>query len=370
MCGGDCPTTSRAASPVPQVGKPEVRHTATLKAPELEELISAWREPLEANYEEVSCQVVKCPDLTELGLAAPGLGGQADILDCGTVLCSMFNPEKQGDVFDLADCMKAVGRTDGFCVGSGAGSLKECGCNSEWACNCFFSGGEVHNHSYNAWVSDMSRLPEVRTVAKAKSTEFGCIGNVLLTSGEAAGDVVEVRARVRRADKNWSEDPHDQEFVRILRKATEARWPGASDQVAVGGVVFVNAGRTVTHVMPPYFPPEGAKPGKSWPDMKGWGERFFVSEKQLVGLTTFLNHSGEGLPKGLQWRPDHTHFFSRDGSEAGHYHYDIQPEVIEYVAYLVPATRLHKLELGATQKLQRRPSLQQIVAEELPAVRG
>lgn len=30
-----------------------------------------------------------------------------------------------------------------------------------------------------------------------------------------------------------------------------------------------------------------------------------------------VNHQGVGLPGGIKWRPDHTHFYTQDGAEAG-----------------------------------------------------
>lgn len=40
---------------------------------------------------------------------------------------------------------------------------------------------------------------------------------------------------------------------------------------------------------------------------------------------------------------DHTHFFKRDGKEAGHYEHDTTPETIKYVGYYTMATKIYKL---------------------------
>ena len=323
-----------------------------LFVPSKEILAKTFEDALSGNYQEVSCKVVECPDLRKYGLVKEGLGGFAEYAECGTVLGSMFTPSKQRDVYTLGETMKTFGRKNAFVVGSGAGSCDEWVINSEWTGNAYLENGTMkENGSRAAFVTDMNQLPEKFTVRKANMRgEFGTIGNLLHTDG-TKGEVIEVRARVRRSDKNWSEDPHDQEFIRIMRTALAKKFPAASQQIVVGGVMLVVKGKVVTHIMPPHFPPPGSKPGKSWPDMKGWGERFFVSEKQIVGCTTFLNNQGKGLPNGAVWRPDHTHFFSRDGTEAGHYHHDVSPDIIEYVAYLVPASRIHKVELKGFSKL-------------------
>ncbi|KAJ9463894.1 hypothetical protein DIPPA_03264 [Diplonema papillatum] len=327
-------------------------HTAELTVPSKAELAKLFEDALKENYAEVQCTVGPCPDLRKHGLVCEGLGGKVEYADCGTVLKSMFNPDKQLDVFTVPATGETFGRKDAFVIGSGAGSTDEFVVNSEWCGNLVMKDGVVQeNGSYASFVTDMSVLPEARAVRKCnKRGEFGTIGNVLFTDG-TPGDVIIAKARVRRVDKNWSEDPHDQEFIRILRTAINKQWPDAKDHVLIGGVMVVVKGKTLTHVMPPYFPPPGSKPGKSWPDMNGWSERYFVSNKQLIGCTTFLNHQGAGLPDDLKWRPDHTHFFTQDESECGHYHHDLDPDVIEYVAYLVPAAKAHKVELVSASKL-------------------
>lgn len=40
---------------------------------------------------------------------------------------------------------------------------------------------------------------------------------------------------------------------------------------------------------------------------------------------------------------DHTHFFKRDGKEAGHYEHDTTPETIKYVGYYTMASKIYKL---------------------------
>ena len=40
---------------------------------------------------------------------------------------------------------------------------------------------------------------------------------------------------------------------------------------------------------------------------------------------------------------DHTHFFKRDGKEAGHYEHDTTPDTIKYVGYYTMATKIYKL---------------------------
>ena len=315
--------------------------------PPTDEVCGVFKEALARNYKECDVRAVACPDLRDFGLAAAGLGGEAHYAECGTIHNAMFNPDRQHDVYTLGEVSTIMGRPDSFVVGSGAGSTAEFGVNSEWTGNAILQNSEVTtNLSRVAYVTDMNQLPKPYTVRMADNRgQVGCIGNLLFTEGKPAEEVIQVSARFRRAERNWSEDPHDQEFIRILRTALAEKYPQMTKHVVYGGVVLVLKGRTVTHVMPPYFPPAGAKPGKSFPDMGGWAECFYYSDNKLVGATTLMNHQGAGLPKEHgQYRLDHTHFFTQDNKEAGHYHYDVSPEEIEYVAFLVPAKTVTKVD--------------------------
>lgn len=338
------------SSPSPKL---DVIKTVSLHKPSLEEISDIFGAALGKHFKHVRVEPCECPDLRSLGVAAPGLGGECDIVDCGTIVGSMFNPRKQRDVFDVAGTLKITGRQGPMLViGAAGGAVSENeNRNAEWTGNLYVDQDQcVHNHSLNTRITAMDLLPAKFKACRCNGcseASIGCIGQLMATAG-TAGRVVRVQVQARRADQNWSEDPHDQEIVRIMRKALEAAFPEPHQQVYMGGILVVEKGKVVTHVMPPFFPPPGAKPGKPWPDMKGWSECFFVSEKRLVCPTTFVNHQGEGLPNGLVWRPDHTHFWSDDFEEGGHYHHDVDPEAISYTAYLVPADRCHKVEQFAT----------------------
>lgn len=52
------------------------------------------------------------------------------------------------------------------------------------------------------------------------------------------------------------------------------------------------------------------------------------------------------LLQNLNLRQEHTHGYSTGGIEtiAGHYHYDISPESVHYELFLVPATKLVRID--------------------------
>jgi len=48
--------------------------------------------------------------------------------------------------------------------------------------------------------------------------------------------------------------------------------------------------------------------------------------------------------KGLNLRLEHTHFWSLDGSQGGHYHTDIHPDNVQYEAFLTPAQWVYRVD--------------------------
>ena len=61
----------------------------------------------------------------------------------------------------------------------------------------------------------------------------------------------------------------------------------------------------------------------------------FTMGPNLIALTVMLTDKPE-TAKNSNVRLEHTHFFSQDFNEGGHYHCDVTPDEIEYVAYIVP----------------------------------
>ena len=67
----------------------------------------------------------------------------------------------------------------------------------------------------------------------------------------------------------------------------------------------------------------------------------YTHEGPISGLSCVLSDDPTGTDMHLMC--DHTHFFKRDGNEAGHYEHDTTPETIKYVGYYTMATKIFKL---------------------------
>lgn len=85
-------------------------------------LIAVLNEKLKSNFQQVSAQVVDCPDLTQkpFTLACKGLNGSPTVVEIGGVPYLLPSVQKE-KLYDLRDVPGIVGLESGFVTGAGAG---------------------------------------------------------------------------------------------------------------------------------------------------------------------------------------------------------------------------------------------------------
>uniref|UniRef100_A0A7S4DMT5 DUF1907 domain-containing protein n=1 Tax=Lotharella globosa TaxID=91324 RepID=A0A7S4DMT5_9EUKA len=66
--------------------------------------------------------------------------------------------------------------------------------------------------------------------------------------------------------------------------------------------------------------------------------KMFTMGPALTCATVMTTRQPAGAEKKV--RLEHTHLFNSAGTEGGHYHGDVTPQDIDYVAYLVPCEAL------------------------------
>lgn len=87
---------------------------------------------LQDNFENVTVEVVECPDLTQkpFTLASKGLNGETKIVEVGGP--PFLLPTVQRDkVYDIKDIAKIVNLNPAFVIGAGAGPHPYAGGNCE-----------------------------------------------------------------------------------------------------------------------------------------------------------------------------------------------------------------------------------------------
>jgi hypothetical protein len=288
-----------------------------LYVPPLIELASILQNALLKNFKEASVSLCKCPDLTKepFKLAASGLNGKTAIADVGGVKNMHYNENNNKYHFDIKDLNSSIGLP--FFIGAGATKpvLASCKNNSELMSNIDISSGR--NLSKEAYVGSEGSSHLVDYL----HTEFSSLANFFMSEGKT-GTVLKIQARHRTGKLN---------IVTIMRQALEDHY-GKDKQIGLGGVLLIKKGKIKTHIMPGFPPCDVDKGQVEW-------LKYYEVAAPLTCLSVLVSsdtHNDE-------LRIEHTHFFSLNGKDGGHYHYDLTPEEIEYEGYYNIASELFRI---------------------------
>jgi len=288
-----------------------------LYTPKLNEVASVLQNALLKNFKEASVTVCPCPDLTRepFKLAAPGLSGKTAIADVGGQKNMHYLANHNKYHFDIKELSRNIGLP--FFIGAGATkpirSFRKD--NSELMPNLDFSTGV--NLSKEAYVGKEGK----GFLVDYPYTECSSLANFFISEGKS-GSVLKITARHRIGKLN---------IVTCMRQALEEHY-GKDKQVGLGGVLLIKNGKIKSHIMPG-FPPCDVNTGQvEW-------LYYYETAAPLTCLSIFVStdkHNDD-------LRIEHTHFFSLNGKDGGHYHYDTTPEEIEYEGYYNIAIDLYRI---------------------------
>jgi len=303
----------------------EVRR-ADFWVPPLGDLAAVMREGLAETYEEVAVTVGPCPDLTAMGCAFAGLGGDPFLIEIGGEPL-VHNPAyRDRGSLDLSTILAECGRPNGKVIGAGFPSLVATGGKCGELMPCLEMTGR-----------NLSKVARVGADKECLVEDYpshlhGGLGNLYVCDGQP-GEVIHVKVRRRVGD--------EASFSQGIRKAVTNLVEGQNrHEIALGGVFNVLTGQVRAHVSP---------------DFECIPFAYYDSETETVTRPDFLQFyegmgpdlfcmsvlwTGDPTGGALNLRPsfEHTHFFStKDRAEAGHYHFDVSPETISYEGYFHPA---------------------------------
>jgi len=276
-----------------------------------------FNKALSENFKEVEVRITDCPDLTHppYSLASPGLGGRSAIADIGGVLNMEFLKNNNIFHYDLNQIAKTTNLP--FFIGAGATkpSLAADKDNSEWIPNANVVSGRFL--SKEGYVDKTGACCQ----ADYPSPEFSSLCNLFCSEGTPHTKVLFVKAHVRTGSQN---------IISCIRLALAKYYP--EKQVGFGGAFIIKKGKFKSHVMPG-FPPCDVF-GKDIPWLK-----FYEVEAPVTCLSVFMNLDlhDDGA------RLEHTHFFSTR-NDAGHYHYDLTPDTVEYEGYFTLADKFYRID--------------------------
>lgn len=160
---------------------------------------------------------------------------------------------------------------------------------------------------------------------QANDDRFGLMGNFYLSQNKQ-GKVLKIHAKKRIGKENYTE---------AIRAVLLAKY-GPDKPISMGGVFLINSGSAKLHVMPKHWPEEPSNDEI----IDKWLQFYNIKKHPLVCLSVFHSHD-----PGYNLRMEHTHCFNLETqAEAGHYHYDVTPDTIEYEGYFNIAERVYRLD--------------------------
>ena len=305
--------------------------TAQFAKTSLEQISEALKKGLQKNYKLVEISIVDCPNLKQWDCPAEGLSGNQKIIDVGGEPY-MHDKKLIGAEFDYEEIAKKIGSEKSYALGAGSGAM---------SCLGGHCGELVINENL---ITNESRsiIAQVDENQKCKSSKYtarkhGGLGNIYYSDGKS-GKVIKIMIK-GRSGKQGS-------LPQAMRTALKENLPTENDNhFAVAGVFRILNGKIKSHVQPDYdtikheyYDPKQMKCVKDF--LKFYepiGPHFQCYSILWTGDPT-------GGKLNLRESGEHTHFHSYKGTQdAGHYHFDVTPEEIEYECYFNIPEEVHRV---------------------------
>ena len=297
----------------------------------LEQISEALKKGLQKNYKLVEISIVDCPNLKQWDCPAEGLSGNQKIIDVGGEPY-MHDKKLIGAEFDYEEIAKKIGSEKSYALGAGSGAM---------SCLGGHCGELVINENL---ITNESRsiIAQVDENQKCKSSRYtarkhGGLGNIYYSDGKP-GKVIKIMIK-GRSGKQGS-------LPQAMRTALKENLSTENDNhFAVAGVFRILNGKIKSHVQPDYdtikheyYDPKQMKCVKDF--LKFYepiGPHFQCYSILWTGDPT-------GGKLNLRESGEHTHFHSYKGTQdAGHYHFDVTPEEIEYECYFNIPEEVHRV---------------------------
>lgn len=297
----------------------------------LEQISEALKKGLQKNYKLVEISIVDCPNLKQWDCPAEGLSGNQKIIDVGGEPY-MHDKKLIGAEFDYEEIAKKIGSEKSYALGAGSGAM---------SCLGGHCGELVINENL---ITNESRsiIAQVDENQKCKSSKYtarkhGGLGNIYYSDGKP-GKVIKIMIKGRSGNQG--------SLPQAMRTALKENLSTENDNhFAVAGVFRILNGKIKSHVQPDYdtikheyYDPKQMKCVKDF--LKFYepiGPHFQCYSILWTGDPT-------GGKLNLRESGEHTHFHSYKGTQdAGHYHFDVTPEEIEYECYFNIPEEVHRV---------------------------
>jgi len=297
----------------------------------LDKISDALQSGLSSNYKVVEVSIVDCPNLRDWDCPSEGISGNQKIIDVGGEPY-MHDPKFIGAEFDYEEISKMIGSEKSYALGAGSGAM---------SCLDGHCGELVINENL---ITDESKSIIARVgknkeciAEKYTARKHGGLGNVFYTDGNR-GKVIKIKIKGRSGEQG--------SLTQAMRKSLSDNLKiKDNDHIALAGVFRILNGKIRSHVQPDYkdikheyYDPEQMK------CVKDFLQFYEPVGPELQSYCVLWTGDPTGGNLNLRESGEHTHFHSYTKENvAGHYHFDVTPEEIEYEGYFNTAEEVHRV---------------------------
>ena len=294
---------------------------AKFNTPSLPDMSKALDRGLKENYKEVKIDVVDCPNLKQWDCPAEGISGNEKIIDVGGEPY-MHDPKFIGAEFDYEEISKNIGSQKSYALGAGSGAMS---CLSGHCGELVVNENLITSESKSV-VARVGKGKEC-IVEKYTARKHGGLSNIYFSDGKK-GKVIQIKVK-GRSGKQAS-------LSQSMRVALNKYLPVQDNKhVALAGVFRILKGKIKSHVQPDYNDIKiQYYDSKQMKCVKDFLQFYQPVGPELQCYSVLWTGDPTGGNLNLRESGEHTHFHSyKHSKDAGHYHFDVTPDEIEYEGY-------------------------------------
>ena len=244
----------------------------------------------------------------------------------------LHDPNFIGAEFDYEEISKIIGSEKSYALGAGSGAMS---C-LDGHCGELIINENLITSESKSIIARVGRNKEC-IAEKYTARKHGGLGNVFYTDG-VKGKVIKIKIK-GRSGKQGS-------LTQTMRKSLSDNLQiKDNEHIALAGVFRILNGKIRSHVQPDYkdikheyYDPEQMK------CVKDFLQFYEPVGPELQGYCVLWTGDPTGGNLNLRESGEHTHFHSYTKKNvAGHYHFDVTPEEIEYEGYFNTAEEVHRV---------------------------
>ena len=294
---------------------------AKFNNPSLQIVAKALEKGLRSNYQDTIVEIVDCPNLKKWDCPSEGISGNERIIDVGGEPY-MHDKKYIGTEFDYEEISKKIGSENSYALGAGSGAMSCLGGH----CGELVINENLMTDESRSIIAQVGKNKECIT-KKYTTRKHGGLGNIFFSDGKI-GKVIKILLKKRIGSQG--------SLPQAIRKSLiENITLEKNDHIAMGGVFRILKGGVKSHVQPDY---DDIKHEYYDPKLMKCTKDFLQFYEPVGPNLQCYSVLWTGDPTGgnlnLRDSGEHTHFHSyKNKSEAGHYHFDVTPDDIEYECY-------------------------------------